>query len=821
MTTSSPQQSDLTPPSDPHEHTRNTLDFPKILAHLAGHTAFSAGRELALALLPTSELTEARRRQQETSEARTLLSAKTNLSLGGARDVRPLVSRAQRGGVLLPHELLDVRSTLLSARTLRRTIARQGAQFPLLAGLAGRIEECPHVAAEIARCLDERGEVLDSASHKLARIRRELRQAHSQLLERLNKLVNSPDNAPYLQEPLVTQRHGRYVIPLKADFKGRIPGLIHDHSASGATLFIEPLATVELNNRWRELELEEEKEIHRILLALSDLVADEGQFIVQTVEVLAELDLAFAKAKYADEIEGVEPKLVGFKSLSEHPPAGSGTRGRGAALPHPGSTIQLKQARHPLLDPATVVPIDVHLGHDFFVLVITGPNTGGKTVSLKTVGLLSLMAQAGLHIPAAEGSALSVFDGVYADIGDEQSIEQSLSTFSSHLINIIGILAQATSRSLVLLDELGAGTDPSEGSALARALLTTLLERRVTTLATTHYSELKVYAHATPGVRNASVEFDMETLSPTFELNIGLPGRSNALAIATRLGLPPDIVERARSMVSDESLETEGLLADIKRLREEMARTQRAAEAARAEAEALRAELRRQLAEVEATRREVLSAARQEARAELEMVREEIQRIRRRLESDAIPPEWLAQAAARLAELEQEMAPLEPAPPSQPLPAGEMAVGDTVWVASVGVRGELTALSDDEAEVQAGNVRLRVRRPQLELHHRAPSAAEEHPRRAITAPPAPPSPGIELDLRGERVDEMLPRLEKYLDEACRAGLPQVRIIHGKGTGALRQAVRQRLDGHPLVSSYRPGDQTEGGNGVTVADLVTA
>ncbi|HIC93079.1 MAG TPA: hypothetical protein EYP09_02360, partial [Anaerolineae bacterium] len=520
------------------------------MSRLAEHTSFSAGRELALGLRPSTDPAEVRRRQGETSEARRLLALRGDLSLGGAHDVRPLVKNARREAVLLPTELLDIRDTLVRGRTLRRAILRLSDQFPLLADIAARIEECPRLVSEIARCINERAEVVDGASPDLARVRRELRETHRRLLDKLERIISSPSTAPFLQEPIITQREGRYVIPLKADFKGRIPGLVHDVSASGATLFIEPLATLELGNRWRELQVEEEREVRRVLAALSALVAEEGERVEHTVEALAELDLAFAKAKYAEELKAVEPKLVSWKA----------PRRPASNCQHPGSTIDLRKARHPLLDPATVVPIDVHLSDDYFILVITGPNTGGKTVSLKTVGLLALMAQCGLHIPAAEGSALSVFSGIYADIGDEQSIEQNLSTFSSHLNNIVDILRRADRRSLVLLDELGAGTDPSEGSALARAILSHLLERRITTFVATHYPELKVFAHATPGVENACVEFDLETLAPTYKLSIGLPGRSNALAIASRLGLASGIVDRAREMVPPQSLEAEGLL---------------------------------------------------------------------------------------------------------------------------------------------------------------------------------------------------------------------------------------------------------------------
>ncbi|RLC57031.1 MAG: endonuclease MutS2 [Chloroflexota bacterium] len=796
-----------------------TLELPKILKRVAEYASFSAGRELLLALEPTSDLEEARRRQGETREALYLVDSQGGVSLGGVHDVRPLVDSASRGATILPGDLLDVRDTLLRGQSLKRTITRQAAQLPILAAIAARIEPCPHVTAEIGRCINDQAEVVDAASPRLAQIRRDLKIARDRLLDKLNRLVTAPETAIYLQEAFVTQRNGRYVIPLKADFKGRIPGLVHDTSASGATLFIEPLATIELNNRWRELQIEEEREVQRILAGLSSLVAEEGEFITRTVEALAELDLALAKAEYAHDTRSVEPQLVPFKAKS--------AKARKQSTPdfqHPGSTIKLIRARHPLLDPATVVPIDVYLSDDYFVLVITGPNTGGKTVSLKTVGLLTLMAQAGLHIPADEGSVLSVFEGVYADIGDEQSIEQSLSTFSSHMSNIIHVLNRANERSLVLLDELGAGTDPVEGSALARAILSHLVRRRITTLATTHSSELKVYAHATPGVENASVEFDLETLSPTYELTIGLPGRSNAFAIATRLGLPQEIVEEAKGLVTPEGLEAEALLAEIKVAREEALAAREAARAAQREAEGLAEQLRVRLATIEEERRAIVNAAREEARRELEDVRAELRRVRARLASalaatEERPPE-LAEAEQALSELEIQ-APLPEKivlPKVAEIPAGPLSVGDTVWVAGLGVTGEISELFDDEAVVQVGSFRVRAQREALELRsHASPTVEEPAPSEPATGE-LPPSPGIELDLRGLRVEEALGRVDKHLDAAFLAGLPFVRIVHGKGTGALRRAVRQVLNGHPLVASFRPGEQGEGGDGVTVVYL---
>ncbi len=795
-----------------------TLEFPKILERLAGYTNFSASRELALALTPTNDLREAQERLAQTAEARALFATRGTLTVGGAHDVRPLLPRARRGESLLPQELLDIRATLQAGRTLRNTLGRLGSQFPRLAGIAARIEPCNHLIAEIGRCLNERGEVLDSASEALARIRRELREAHDRLMSTLERLVTNTANMPYLQEPIVTQRGGRYVIPLKAEYKGRIPGLVHDQSASGATLFIEPLATVELNNAWRERQLEEEREIRRILAELTDLVADEALYIERTVEALAELDLAFAKALYAEAIHAVEPELVAFQAPKNKKEAIDGE----AFVYHPGSTIDLRRARHPLLNPETVVPIDVHLGDDYFILVITGPNTGGKTVSLKTVGLLACMAQAGLAIPVAEGSRLSVFAGIYADIGDEQSIEQSLSTFSSHMKNIIGILSEADERSLVLLDELGAGTDPEEGSALARALLSHLRARRITTLATTHYSELKVYAHATPGIRNASVEFDLETLSPTYELTIGLPGRSNALAIARRLGLDASIIAAAQALINPESLQAESLLAEIKAAREAALAAQAEAEQARHDVEVLRRELAIRLVNIEEERLAILNAARTQAQEELAAARAEIARVRARLSAleQRDQARELADAQAALARQAEALPVLEPPPPPPaPTPTGPLQVGDLVWVPSLQASGEITALDGDEAEIQLGALRLRLPQDRLELRQRpgpAVAARDIGPRDL----PLAPSPGMELDLRGWRAEEVPPRLDKYLDAAFRAGLPWVRIIHGKGTGVLRQVVSQKLSGHPLVKRQRLGDPQEGGDGVTIAELAS-
>jgi DNA mismatch repair protein MutS2 len=794
----------------------NTLEFPQIRARLAQHVSFSAGRQLALALEPSPVIAEVEQWLQGTREARYLLDAQGGVSLGGVHDVRPLARNAKRGAILQPADLLDIHSTLRAGRRVQRTLGRLRGQVPLLADIAARIEPCEALMEEIGRCIGDQGEVVDHASEKLARLRREMRTAHERLLDRINRIVANPRNAPYLQEALVTQRGGRYVIPIKAEFKGRIRGIVHDTSASGATLFIEPLSVVEVGNRWRELQIEERKEVERILAELSGLVAGLADELAWTVEALAELDLALAKAHYAEVLDASEPRLVRFKALESR-----SAEPKTSNAQHPGSTLDLRQARHPLLDPEKVVPIDVRLGDGHFALVITGPNTGGKTVSLKTVGLMAAMAQSGLHLPVAEGSSLSVFEGIYADIGDEQSIEQSLSTFSGHLTNIIQILDQASERSLVLLDELGAGTDPVEGSALARAILSHLLAQRITTLVATHYSELKVFAHATPGVENASVEFDVETLSPTYRMQIGLPGRSNAFAITERLGLLPGIVQAARALVSPEDLESESLLAEIQEAhREAVVARDEALLAQRRLAEHER-RLAARLATIEAERVAILGEVRAEARRELDEVRLEIEALRSEMSDRpglvALGDEWLAQARARLKEKEKAMMPPPPplAPEERALP-GEIATGDTVWIAGLATTGQVTALDGDSAEVRVGSFGVRVQRSELERRAH-PTAAE--PERPAVRQSSHPSPAVELDLRGQRVEEILPRLDKYLDDAFLAGMPLVRIIHGKGTGALRQAVRQQLRHHPLVKSHRSGERGEGGSGVTVAYLV--
>ncbi|MBI4506074.1 MAG: endonuclease MutS2 [Chloroflexi bacterium] len=775
------------------EKTLATLEFPKILALLADRTSFAPSREQALALRPSSDLPSVQAALAATTEARRMLAVQPSFGIGGARDLRPLLDRAGIGGVLDVRELLDVLDTLRAVRQVRAALGKLAAEAPGLAARAARLDDCRPLAEDLANALDEgTGEVADRASARLARIRSELRAAHGRLMRRLNELLGAHRLA--LQDAIITIREGRYVLPVRADARGTLRGIVHDQSASGVTLFVEPFETVELNNRWRELQVEEREEIRRMLAALSRDVAAYGDALRADLNILAEIDLALAKARLAEATDAHEPEL------------GAG----------PDGWTDLRQARHPLLG-RQAVPIDLRLGPDFRVLVVTGPNTGGKTVALKTAGLLTLMAQAGLHLPAAVGSRVRLYQRAFADIGDEQSIEQSLSTFSGHMSNITAMLRQVDDESLVLLDERGAGTDPDEVAALARALLVHLLETGATVVATTHYSELKAFAHLTPGVQNASVAFDLETLQPTYRVVIGTPGRSQALAIAERLGLPAAVLGQARDYLSAEHHQVEALLAELHVDREQ-------AQAARREAEHLLVEARRDAERwqrawrgVEAERDRVLDEARREAEAELASFREQVQRLVARVEASA-ERETLA-VALREADAAQErvrakVRPRRPAPPADE-PAGEVRVGDVVWLARFGQEGEVVVPPDERGEVEVLVGRLRVRAKAEELRRRA---RRESPRQQLVTYRLAerPTPPAELHVRGQRAEEALAMVESYLQEVSLAGLPQVRIVHGKGTGVLRQLIREHLARHPLVKSFAPASAREGGEGATVA-----
>jgi DNA mismatch repair protein MutS2 len=800
-----------------HAKALRTLEFPKILDRLAQHTSFSAGHELALALTPSTDFDEALRRQQATTQARRLLDLKPGLNLGGVHDLRPLVQRARILATLDAMEFLDILTTLQAGRRVCTVITRLGDQLPVLAAMTEGFMDCPALENEIARCITDRGEVADAASPALGRIRSELQVAHSRLMSKLQEYV-SGSGANALQEPIITQRGERYVLPVKAEARAHFRGIVHDQSASGATLFMEPLAVVEVQNRWRKLQLDERQEIERILRQLTALVGAQGDMLDGDVIALAELDLALAKSLYSVDIRGTEPGLVDPASA----PTGE-TRRPGRPRAGDPWRLELRNARHPLLDPSKAVPSTITLGGGFRILVITGPNTGGKTVSLKTVGLLCLMAQAGLHIPAMEGSQAPVFQSIHADIGDEQSIEQSLSTFSGHLSNIVEILKEAGPRSLVLLDELGAGTDPVEGAALARSILGDLLAKRSLTLVATHYAELKTYAQITADVQNASVEFNVETLSPTYRLTIGLPGQSNALAIAERLGLPADIIVRARSLLSPAHLQAERLLGEIQKDHQDSIADRAATAQAREEAEKMQRELADRLRGIEEERHQAVAQARWNAEAEVEEVRQRLRQVL--LRSDATPQRQTAMAALEeLRAISQSLPPPPPRPERTvlaPARRAPLAVGAPVWVRSLDQDGVLLSSVDErgEAEVQVGSFKMRLAASDLEGRADKPPEARSYAGTSESVMQAA-AVSLQLDLRGYRAEEVAPVLEQYLNDAYLGSLPYVRIVHGKGTGVLRQVVREILDGHALVKEFHTADQKEGGEGATVAVMAT-
>ncbi|HYH11189.1 MAG TPA: endonuclease MutS2, partial [Thermomicrobiales bacterium] len=619
------------------------LEFPEVLRRLSVHCHYSVAADLARELQPTPDRRVAAIWVATTAEAVDLLRNFPEFNVGGARDIRELILRAEKGARLQPTELLLISDTLHAARRLKRSFLKlplYEERFPNMLELVGSIESVHRLESGLEQSIGPRGDVLDTASAELARLRRAVRVAHSRVTERLQNLRSSDRIGAALQENIVTVREGRYVIPVRAEARNVVRGIVHGTSASGQTLFIEPFDVVELNNTWRERQLEEEQEVNRILDDLSEQIAENADLLRRMVQAVAEVDLTLAKARYAASLDASRPQF--------HDTSSGERRVHTEDTGHPTHRIRLIEARHPLLDQSSVVPLSLEMGESFRVLLITGPNTGGKTVALKTVGLLTLMAQAGMFIPAADTSVLSVFQQVFVDIGDEQSIEQSLSTFSSHMSNIVRMLRQVRSDSLVLLDELGAGTDPQEGSALARALISRLLTARAMVIATTHYSEVKAYAYATPGVENASVEFDVETLSPTYRMMVGIPGKSNALAIAQRLGVPGEVIDEARGILHAGDQQADDLINDIRRRREQAQTELDQAERTRADVEELRRRAARALREAEQTRREARERATEEVERELEEARELARRLQRptRPGSTDVPTQDEAREAA-------------------------------------------------------------------------------------------------------------------------------------------------------------------------------
>jgi DNA mismatch repair protein MutS2 len=783
--------------------TLRVLELSAVLERLATRCASPLGREAALVLRPSPDLEDVARGQGETTEARLLADTAGGLPVQGILDVRDRVHRAAIGGALSVKDLLDIRDTAAAARTIKGFVAARRKEVPILAGRVEGLDVFPELEEAIGEAIGPDGEIRDGASPELRRIRRDRRTGEGRLRDRLEEVLRSPAIARMLRESLITIRGERYTVPVRSEFRNQFPGVAHDQSSSGVTVFMEPLAVVPLGNRVRELALAERDEVARILVALSGAVGAVVDAFVATLEVLAALDLAAAKARLSIEMGGASPRL------------------------NANGVVDLFQARHPLL-PGDAVPIDLQLGGRFRTLIITGPNTGGKTVTLKTIGLLALMAQAGLHIPAAPESEVAVFPQIYADIGDEQSIEQSLSTFSSHLGAIVEILRALAddppgeARALVLLDEVGAGTDPTEGVALARALIETLHELGVCCAVTTHYNELKALPYTHPGMENASVEFDETTLRPTFRVLIGTPGQSNAFAIAERLGLPPRIVEQARSSISPRDADLTSVFRSVEAERDALVREREAIARDRAALEHLSAQAEGDARRFDAERRQFFERAQAEVTGMVRRGRQELETLladlRARPSQDAVQ-------RARLYLRELTKAAETYATQGLPRPAGappeDLHPGETVFVTSLNQRGTVETAPDSrgEVELQMGTVKLRV--PLTDLR-RLPAAEGSQP-------PGPPSgaPGLEkalavsasLDLRGLRAEDAVAELDKYLDDATLAGLTQVTVIHGKGTGALRQAVRDHLSRHPEVVAFRLGGESEGGSGATIVELV--
>ena len=818
------------------------LEFPVVRARLAELTTFPPGRRLAEALEPSNDPVIVARILDETDQARDFLAERSAVGIGSAHDIGPWVERAARGGRLDAGQFIEIAETLEAVTRLSGALAEE--RRPLLRALGHELHPLPALRSTLARSFDPVGELLDSASPRLGGLRAAVRVAYDRLRRRLDALVQSESAAGSLQEPLITLRNGRYVLPVRADARSRVKGIVHDASGSGQTLFVEPLVVVELGNAWREAQAAEREEIERILDELSAFVAAHALQLRETLEALARFDLWTAKARLAADMDAVRPETA------DRP------------------DVVLLGARHPGIH-GRVVPTDIRLGDGYTALVVTGPNTGGKTVTLRTLGLFALMHQAGLQVPAEAGSRLPIFRDVYADIGDEQSVAQSLSTFSGHLRSITRIVEAAGPDSLVLLDELGAGTDPTEGSALAQALLDHFIRAGALVAATTHYAELKAYAHNTPAARNASVEFDLETLSPTYRLSIGLPGGSQAFAIAERLGLPPAIVEDARSRLSEHQRTFEATLASIKAAEGQTSDALEQARAAEARAtDALRhAQEERRVARRE--REAITTAARAQAERLVSELRADVAAARTSLERETVTAraidQALEQAESGLARLPEVEAP--PASAAAPAVAEPHVwrLGDRARSRSQGWEGRVAALERGgrRATLEAGGLRVTVETDDLELAFSStPERAPDETLAAVwptkrTLPPVtqrPPKPvrgrevgsdtgpyqpvaaepssssvtGLQLDrarsvassldLRGARVEEALELLERYLDDAALAGLDRVTIIHGMGTGALRDAVRNVAGVSPSVRSVRAGERGEGGDGATIVSL---
>lgn len=778
-----------------------TLEFHKIRQQLTTFASSSLGRELAEKLTPSTDFTEIVRLQEETDEAAKVLRLKGHVPLGGVFNILPHVKRAEIGSMLHPDEFVEIASTIRASRILKtflgELVEEEDVSLPILQEYGENLNPPTELYRIITSAISENGDVLDSASEKLRSLRTQIRSLEGRVREKLENIIRSSSAQKMLSDAIITIRNDRFVIPVKQEYRSHFGGMVHDQSSSGQTLFIEPQSIVRLNNELHQTKMKEQGEIQRILTELSTKTATYSEELKQLVSILRELDFMFTKAKFGASMKATKPMM------------------------NNDGVIRLFRARHPFIPIDEVVANDIELGKDFTTIVITGPNTGGKTVTLKTVGLITLMAQAGLQIPAQDGSEVAVFESVFADIGDEQSIEQSLSTFSSHMVNIVEILRHVDSKSLVLFDELGAGTDPQEGAALAMSILDEVHRRGARVIATTHYPELKAYSYNRDGVTNASVEFDIESLSPTYRLLIGVPGRSNAFEISKRLGLPNDIIENAKTHIHVESNKVDNMIASLERSTRLAEKEEEEAKDLLKAAEKLHKDLQKAMIEFYNKKDELYEQARQEAKSivrNAEREAEEIIRTLRQMQLEKgaeIKEHELIEARKRLEGVVPE-AKQDRHPPIKKKVKQDFKPGDEVKVLSFDQKGHLIErVSENEWQVQIGIIKMKVEEDDLELIKSKPKKETQH---IASIKGKEYHVGLELDLRGERYEDALVRLEKYIDDALLAGYPRVSIIHGKGTGTLRTGVQNYLKNHRQVKSFHFGSANEGGTGVTIVEF---
>jgi DNA mismatch repair protein MutS2 len=781
------------------ERVLRVLEYNKIIDGVRKHASSQLGIQKIEHLAPSFDIREVNRWHEETDEGAKVLRLKGHVPLGGIHDIRASLKRSEIGGLLNAAELLEIADTILGGRRIRSFVEKMGEddiELPLLSGFVSQLAPEKELETNIKTRISDDGNILDSASDKLRVIRGKLRSYESKVREKLEHITRSSHYQKMLSDAIVTIRNDRYVIPVKQEYRGSLGGMVHDQSASGATLFIEPQAVVNLNNELKEARVKEKQEIERILAELSAETAQSAEILYTNVDVLADIDFIFAKAQYGKNMKASKPKL------------------------NTNGVLSVKKARHPLIPASEVVPIDVDLGDPDTSLIITGPNTGGKTVTLKTLGLLTLMAQSGLQIPAEDGSTMAVFQSIYADIGDEQSIEQNLSTFSSHMTNIIEILKQVDSQSLVLFDELGAGTDPQEGAALAISILDNVHDLGARVVATTHYSELKAYAYEREGILNASVEFDVETLSPTYRLLIGIPGRSNAFEISKRLGLGAELIDAAKKQISSETNKVDKMIASLEENQKRANDEREEAESIRREAAQLHYDLEKKIKTLETERGRILEKAEKQAKEEVTKAKQKaesiIQELRERQKKHgSVKEHHFIDAKRKLEEAEPSFKRKE----KPALDRSEKKVyepGAEVKVMSFNQKGHIVEkLDGGEYLVQLGIMKMNVKADDLKPLKSEP---KREPKTIVSVKGSGSHLKTELDLRGKRYEEAMNEVEKYLDDALLAGYPQVSVIHGKGTGALRKGVANLLKAHPNVKSTRMGESGEGGSGVTVVQL---